>query len=300
MSRNKTTEEFINQAKRIHGNKYDYSLTNYINAITKVIIICPKHGEFLQSPHMHLRNINCPKCSVTYRKSTNQFINEAIKTHGNKYDYSLVEYINNASKIKIICNDHGEFHQTPQSHISNRSGCPICGDIVNGNRHKKKRDQFINEAKDIHENKYDYSLSKYINGRIKIEIICPIHGTFTQTPNSHLRGSGCPICKESKGEKQIRKLLENKNIEYVCGKTFTNCKHIRKLPFDFYLPKHNALIEFDGIQHFQLNEFFTSKTEFENLQKRDKIKTQFCNDHNINLIRIKYDEIAEDKLNIFL
>jgi very-short-patch-repair endonuclease len=161
---------------------------------------------------------------------------------------------------------------------------------------KLTTEKFINESIKIHGDKNDYSMINYITNKIKVKIICKKHGIFEKYPPVHLKGHGCPICKQSKGEKQIRQILENKNINYEVDKKFTNCKNIHVLPFDFYLPTYNICIEFDGIQHFQLNEFFTNQKEFENIQKRDKIKTYFCKNNNIELIRIKYNENIESKL----
>lgn len=293
--KNKTTETFISEALQIHRNKYDYSLVNYLNATTKVIIICPVHGQFLQSPHMHLRNINCPQCSITYRKSSKQFIEDAKIIHKDKYDYSLVNYVNNVEKVIIVCKIHGEFNQSPASHL-NGAGCPICSSILKGKNRRKSNENFIKEASIKHNNKYDYSLVNYVTTNIKVKIICPDHGIFEQMANSHLQSSGCPICKESKGEKEIRNILTENNVEYEINKRFENCSYIRTLPFDFYLPYYNVCIEYDGIQHFELNSFFTNQIEFENQQKRDKIKNQYCYENGIKLIRIKYDENIRYKL----
>ena len=128
--RTKTTEQFIIDAKSIHGDKYDYSLVDYINNKSKVKIICPTHGEFEQIPYSHLSGKGCPKCKgdksrILNQSNTEEFINKADKIHDNKYDYSLVEYENARTKVKIICHVHGEFEQTPASHLSGH-GCPKC------------------------------------------------------------------------------------------------------------------------------------------------------------------------------
>ena len=120
----RTTEEFINEAKLIHDNKYDYSLTNYINSKTKVKIICPTHGIFEQMPSSHLFGNGCPKCRGK-NKTTEEFINEAKLIHDNKYDYSLVNYISSHISIKIICPIHGVFEQSPANHLTS-NGCPVC------------------------------------------------------------------------------------------------------------------------------------------------------------------------------
>src|ERR1035437_4477643 len=184
---------------------------------------------------------------MTRKLTTEEFINRAKKVHGDKYDYSLIDYNNSRSKIKIICIKHGEYNQTPDAHLHGQ-GCQICGGTK-----KSNTDNFISKSKLIHGDKYDYSLVKYISKRSKVKIICPKHGIFEQRADGHIvsNGRGCPICKESKGEKQIRLFLKENNIYYVQQHKFPNCKAIRPLVFDFYLPEFNICIEYDGQQHFK-------------------------------------------------
>jgi hypothetical protein len=205
----KTTEEFIKEAIDIHGNKYDYSKTQYSHSKLNIKIICPIHGEFSQRASHHLEGNGCKKCNSRL-KNTNQFIQKAIDVHGDKYNYSLVEYINSRSNVKIICSIHGKFIQKANSHLQGR-GCLKCG------LNKKTKEQFIQEAIDIHENKYDYSLINYHDTKQKIEIICKNHGSFFQTPMSHLAGRGCPRCyfdrRYSKSSIQwLNQIMENENI----------------------------------------------------------------------------------------
>ena len=126
-----TTEEFIEKACKIHGNKYDYSKVKYVNSETKVCIICPKHGEFYQTPHSHLTGEGCPKCCKTLKTTTKEFIKKAREIHGDKYDYSKVEYKNNKTPVCIICPEHGEFWQAPNNHLSQKQGCPKCAELIN-------------------------------------------------------------------------------------------------------------------------------------------------------------------------
>lgn len=120
-----TTEDFIEKAIAVHGNRYDYLLVEYINNYTNVKIICKIHGIFEQSPNNHLHNRNCPLCSSTYTKSKEVFIKEAKLIHSDSYDYSLVVYKQSKIKIKIVCKIHGIFEQQPNAHLNNQ-GCPKC------------------------------------------------------------------------------------------------------------------------------------------------------------------------------
>jgi hypothetical protein len=175
-------ENFIKRAVEIHGNKYDYSKAIYKNLYTKVCIVCPKHGEFWQTPNAHIiRKQGCKLCSNEeiankFKKSTEQFIAEAHKVHGDKYDYSKVEYVNNKTKVCIICHEHGEFWQTPSKHILGQE-CPKCT-VKHKNNQPKNTEQFIAEARKVHGDKYDYSKVEYVNDRTKVCIICPGHGEF--------------------------------------------------------------------------------------------------------------------------
>ena len=188
-----TTPEFIEKAKAKHGDKYDYSKVEYVDATTKVCIICREHGEFWMQPNNHLSGQGCPKCGKLSQikrraKTTEQFIREAKAVHGDKYDYSKVEYVNDRTNVCIICHEHGEFWQTPRRHLIG-NGCPKCaGNIM------KTTEQFIEEAKRVHGDKYDYSKVEYTGANKKICIICPEHGEFWQSPANHLMGQGCPKC----------------------------------------------------------------------------------------------------------
>ena len=204
-----TTEKIIEKFKSIHGDKYDYSKVDFVKTTTKVCIICPEHGEFWQEPHAHLKGQGCPKCGVNKRSksktTTNEnFIKKAKEIHGDKYDYSKTNYINNKTKIVIICPIHGEIEITPNAHISEKRGCPKCGNTLKGTNFKMSVERFIEKAQKIHGNSYSYEEVSYINNRTPVNIMCPTHGIFRQTPEVHLSGHGCPECANIKrAEKNI-------------------------------------------------------------------------------------------------
>lgn len=119
------TQKFIKKARQIHGDRYDYSKVEYVNANIKVCIICPEHGEFWQTPRQHLKGQGCLSCSNIKCCNTEEFIAKAKRVHVDKYDYSKVNYINNRTKVCIICPEHGEFWQRPDNHLQGQ-GCPVC------------------------------------------------------------------------------------------------------------------------------------------------------------------------------
>ena len=288
MSKRKTTEEFIKESKIVHGDKFDYSISEYINKRTKIKYICKEHGIIEQRPDNHTKGNGCYKCFNNGKSNKEIFIKKSKEIHNNKYDYSLVVYENALKKVKIICKEHGIFEQRPNDHLSGY-GCIKCSGRY------RKNDEFIINSNVIHDNKYDYSLIKYKNNKTKVKIICPIHGVFEQRPDNHLH-NGCPICKESINEKFIRLYLEENNIKYLAQKSFDDCKNIFKLPFDFYLPDYNTCIEYDGKQHYEPIEYFGGIKTLNKIRNRDKIKNEYCKENNIHLIRIKYNEDIKLKI----
>ena len=276
-------DTFISRAKDIHGIKYDYSETIYNGYHKPLNIICPKHGIFPQTPREHLSGNGCPKCAGK-NKTTDEVIKDFIKVHGNTYDYSKVNFINNNTDVIITCQEHGDFQLDPGHHLMG-VGCRKCSGRGLTN------DEWIQRAKDVHGNKYDYSKFNFEKAINKTIVICPKHGEWSTTPNDHInRGSGCPTCKESKGEKQVVDILNRLNLHFVRQKKYNDCKgttskFCKKLPFDFYLPDINTLIEYDGRQHY---EPVYGEEQLIIQQRIDNIKNQYSLTNNIRLIRIPY------------
>jgi hypothetical protein len=220
MSRKLTTEEFIERAKKIHGNKYDYSESVYKNTYTKLKIICHLHREFHMTPSSHLQGQKCIVCSRNNsselrRNSLEHFVNKSQYIHKNKYDYSKVVYGKNRRElISIICPFHGEFLQTPREHLAGY-GCVKCGIEKNIKTQSKSVEKFIEESRKIHGTKYDYSKVVYENSHVKVKIICSIHGEFLQRPSDHLKGHKCPQCAQI--EKHINNGFKWKSYIFPTG-----------------------------------------------------------------------------------
>jgi hypothetical protein len=273
----KTTEEYIKSSKEIWGDKYDYSLVEYKGALKKVKIIFDGI-IFEQVAISHLR-----KMAPEDNMNQDYFIKRSKDRWGNKYDYSLVNYTNSKSKVKIIYN--GEiYEQRPEKHL-------ICAPENIKYAIRKTTQQFIIEANIVHDNKFNYDKTKYIKNQIKVIINCPKHGDFEQRPLSHLQGNGCSNCNESKGEKEISKFLNKFNLSYNRQHKFSDCRNIFELPFDFYIEKIRTCIEFDGEQHFLPLSFFGGQEALDRVKINDKIKSDYCEDNYISLIRIKYTDI---------
>ena len=286
---NKSNDKFISEAQMIHNGKYDYSKVEYVNAKTKICIICPEHGEFWQTPHNHLQGQGCPKCSPTLKLNKDVFIENSNKKHNGKYDYSKVKYINNRTKVCIICPEHGEFWQTPSNHMYGY-GCAKCANSLNAENHTSNTDIFIEKAKLMHLNKYDYSKVKYINNRTKVCIICPEHGEFWQTPDAHLSNKGCPKCGRvmSNPEDEIVNVLDK-----FCSQQ-RNHTILKGKELDIFIPSLKIGIEYNGLR-WHSEEF--GKDHRYHLDKLNK-----CNEQGIRLIQIFEDEwinhrkICESKL----
>ena len=224
------TKEFISKAKKIYGNKYDYSKVEYTGNKNKVTIICPKHGEWQVTPNNFLRGSECPGCFGTPKHTKEEFIKMARKVHGNKYDYSKVEYDGLKEKVRIICPVHGEFFQTAGSHVRG-SGCPKCvnfvwhGRTIHPEYRKLTKEIFVKRSKETHSTNYGYSKVEYKGYKEKVCIICPEHGEFWQNPKYHMRGGNCPKCVGgakltnqdfiAKANKVHKKKYDYKKINYI-------------------------------------------------------------------------------------
>jgi len=242
--RTSTTEEFIQKSIKTHGSKYDYSHSEFINAITKLKIICKKHDVFEQLPSKHISGDGCPKCAGNTKQNITDLVIVFNKIHSNKYDYSLSVFINNKTKMKIICKTHGIFEQSSDNHKAGH-GCNKC----HIDKIKITKEQFIHDANLIHGGKYNYSLSDYTITDEKINIYCQYHGWFSQKPVSHKAGRGCEICSRFVNP-HIFSFLNNKgwlyNQHVVLKKTLTQIA--KELGCDTstvgnYFEKHNIIIE---------------------------------------------------------
>lgn len=303
MAKKLTTEEFIANARKSHGSRFDYSLVEYKNTKAKVKIICHEHGVFLQSPTNHYIN-GCKLCSNNEignrcRLSKDRFIEISNKKHNSVYNYDKVDYKSILSKVIITCSKHGDFEQLPNNHMKGH-GCKKCGEyLTHKKRWSDRLSDFIEKSKVIHGNNYDYSCVDYVNIYKNVKIKCNKHNSyFMQSPMSHIRGSsGCRICSklESNGERRIRTWLENKNIHFEREKKFNSCKIKTFLRFDFYIPSDNLLIEFDGEQHFNLNlnskYFKITQKNVDKIKIYDEFKNVWAKENGFSLLRIPYTEI---------
>lgn len=306
-----TNDEFIKRAMEKYNGEHTYEKTdvNKRDEDGKIIVACKKHGDFKINPIRYLHDRGCPMCgrermSTLQAKTVEDFIIDARKVHGNKYDYTKVEYINEQTPVKIICPIHGEFTQTPNAHLAGR-GCQTCAIESIRIKNSSTKEEFVKKATEIHNGKYTYDNFVYTNCHTRGVITCPIHGDFLQTPNAHLLGFGCKKCKNSRAEAEIIKILDtNKvNYDYQCG--YRKLKWMGTQTLDFYLPDTNIAIECQGEQHFLPVDFGGHGREWaekllEKNIKRDALKRQKCKENGVELIYYadkKYKEYINEKEN---
>ena len=261
-------EVFIKRAKEKHGDRYDYSKVEYINYNTKVCIYDKiKKKELWQTPYSHL------KCEYNKCYDSEDFKNKLIERFGEIYDFSVMNFVDMSTKVTLLI-DGREVTATPSKFISSKK--PIKQDRV------KTTKQFVEKARKIHGNRYNYSKVNYINRNSEVCIICPEHGEFWQKPYIHLDGCGCKSCKISTLEYEIKTFLEKNNINFIYQyyPSFLSSGFSHQ-SLDFYLPEYNIAIECQGRQHFEYIKYF--KNTIEESVKRDSSKFEKCNYNDVNV-----------------
>jgi hypothetical protein len=281
-----TKEEFIKKARAIHGDKYDYSLVDYVNNRKKVNIIY--NGViYEQIPNNHLRGFKCENIKYLTKE---EFIKKARAIHGDKYDYSLVDFKNVRGKIKLIYNGK-VYEQFAYAHLKGKS--PEKAPFKITNKIFKKR------SKELFGDLFDYSLVECDGNKNKVKLI---HDgkIYEQVISDHLSGhlpSG--LAPKSKGEINIENYLKSNNIKFINQYKINECRNLLPLPFDFYLPELNILIEYDGRQHFEPISLFGGNIGLKKRKKNDNIKNKYCEENKIPLLRISYLENIDIKLDIY-
>ena len=282
-----TTEDVIKEITKKYN--YDTSLVNYVGANEKICLVCHhkddkgiEHGKFYTTTGHLRKGHGCPKCGIEKRANKrktkiSEFIEKAKKIHGDKYDYSKVVYKNSYTKVCIICPIHGEFWQTPASHLIGRK-CPKCSKPC----YKYTTDDFVQKSRKIHGDKYNYSKVVYKNSYTKVCIICPKHGEFWQTPAEHINGCGCKYCKESHLEGEIRVLLKSNNITFKYD--VRDLDWLKPLTYDFYIPEYKIAIECQGEQHFRPVDYFGGVEEYNKLVERDKKKKRLSDENGVKML----------------
>jgi hypothetical protein len=218
-----TTEAFLSKlTKKYPDITYSFDKVEYIRSSQKIIVTCPMHGDFAIQPSNLLNGIGCGECGkikagIARRLGKDVFVEKSEKLLGNTYDYSLVEYVNNATNITIICKKHGSFQQTPASHLRG-CGCTDCGHEATAKAKTRNINDFVADSFLKHKDRYDYTETEYVGNKKKVSIGCRIHGVFKQSPEKHLAGRGCPKCAKhgyNRGMPGCLYILQHDNITKI-------------------------------------------------------------------------------------
>lgn len=294
MGKKTTWTELLQRFRNRHGDKYDYVEQDYKTQHDKIEIFCKKHNYlFTQRIAHHLNGHGCPICNGGHKRNNLEFIIKSQEVHGDKYDYSKVNYLTKEDSIEIICPMHGSFWQKAHDHTCG-CGCPSCAQEIVPWSVRSTTEDFVFKAKEVHKNKYDYSNVSYINNHTPVEIICPKHGSFYQIPRDHLRGDGCSKCILKSQEKiysWIKETFADENWEWEYSPEWLGLQR-----FDIYCKRINLAIEYNGEQHYFPVEVFGGEKGFKKCIERDTIKAQLCEENNCTLYIIKYDDVNYDKI----
>jgi hypothetical protein len=297
MSKKLNILDIRKRCHKIHSNKYRIPNQNYIDIFARITVICKTHGEFDISTKNLLSGHGCSKCAGVEKSSIVELRKKCNKIHGDKFIIPNQEYINAKTDIKVICKKHidNDWFISP-TRLLKRKGCPICT-----KKHKLDLIDVRIKCENAHKGKgYTIKNQNYVDNNTNILVTCPKHGDWPAKPQNLFNGCGCPKCNSSKAEIKIEKILKENNIKFIPQKKFENCKHIKKLPFDFYLSEYNICIEYDGEQHFKRFHFEKDDIRLEKRQKLDEIKNEYCRKNNIHLIRISYFQNINEELSKFL
>lgn len=292
----RSSKEYIEELKELNPNII--AIDTYIGANTPILHKCLIDGyEWKTAPSNILFGTGCPKCAGNIKLSHTEYVNKVSLINPN---IEVIEnYVNANTHIKHRCKKHNIVWKVIPYSILNGCGCVRCGMEKVGDINRKSHDQYVKELSKINSN--IIVIDKYINSNTPILHQCLIDGyKWNVSPGNILSGHGCPRCNESQGERKICQYLDKHNIKYIREKRFNNCRDIRSLPFDFYLPEYNICIEYDGEQHNKSIEYFGGISSFNRLVKHDNIKNKYCVDNGISLLRIPYYKNVEEELNNFL
>lgn len=247
-----TLDQFLSKCRKVHGDRYDYSLVSDYGYGSKATIICATHGPFQQLVHNHLAGRGCVQCPRAKRtKSLEGFLRDARKVHGDIYDYSDATYASSHVKLSISCRTHGPFECTPANHLGRESGCPKCAEL----RRNMDQPKFISKCRHLHGDSLDFSAAVYTGWCEKVEVICPRHGKFCIRTDSLFKGAGCKQCKR-KGGYSTAAFSWLEDMERLDGTTIQHAANdgeysIAETRFraDGYSANLNKIYEYQGDYH---------------------------------------------------
>lgn len=292
--RRKTHEVFLQETMTKHPNLH--VLGKYVNGRTKIDLHCNICGvDFSAVPSSLYMGHGCPNCAGVMKYTTEKFVARMKEISP---DITVLgEYVTSKTKIQVSCGVCGGIWEAIPNSLLKGRGCPHCSPYT-----KKTHEKFVEQMGITHPELI--VLGEYKNNKTKVLCKCKECGhEFMGSPHSMLdSGHGCTKCGLSHGERKVQQWLDKNGFSYILEYTFSDCRDKLPLPFDFFLPSMNTIIEYDGRQHFEVSEFFGGEESFKTLKRHDDIKNDYCLHNRINLIRIPYwdfkniDEILTHKL----
>lgn len=299
---------FIRRCNEVHNGKYKYDYVHYVNNRTKVRITCVKHGDFYQNPRQHLRGQGCPLCAKERtspnkgiknnvkpigRRYTNDEFIEILKSRlGDEYDLSKVSYETRNSMITIGCRKHGYYIRTATALMHNNPICPVCRKEQNQHALSLGRENFIKKVNEVFHGMYSYDNVEYVNNSTKVKITCNKHGDFECTPQNHMHGRGCPLCKEESYvyENRLYNFLTTFLDESEITRQYRPIWLTNNKSLDFYLPRYNIAIEHQGSQHYLLTRYNGDNDEkLLRRIKNDEDKLIECSQNGVKLLHFTYE-----------
>jgi len=296
MTRKKTHNQFIKEVQEVTNGEY-YVLTKYKKSSEKVKVLhipCNKVWEV--TPNNILRGRTCPNCpTVTPHE---RFCDKVLEITKGRLKV-IGKYKGHLNKVLVLCTKHSIKFTTYPKYITNgREVCKQCNIENIKSSQRKSEKQFKKDILNKHNGRIT-PVDKYVNTHTKIRFKCKVcDHIFSAEPNAVIRTSGCPNCKKSKGEQLISDTLDSLGVYYIRQYSFEQCRYKRTLYFDFFLPEHNLLIEYDGKQHYYPIKFFGGINGYKETVKRDYVKTVFAEKNGITLIRIPYTVQGDELVNL--
>lgn len=291
----------LERLKARWDGKLDFDKAEYVNQHMPINVRCIRHNIWFSKTPELLRKgcTGCPVCKAEIndqhylptRLTQDEFIAKAKLIHGDKYDYSQVKYVTVAVPVTVICPIHGPWQVRPGNHLyashgKAPSGCPICGQKVSNEKKRHTKESFIQRARAIHGDTYDYKKVNYVGYHRQVEIICPKHGSFWTTPDAHLKGGKCHYCACSVNELELHDVFMRMGIS--CIKEYRILASNTQYRYDYYLPELNMLVEYHGRQHY-MPAFFNGVQGLRERLERDALKQNMAIAYGYSFISIPYD-----------
>lgn len=294
MPRRKTNEEFTEEINDLVGTDYTF-LEEYKGGTTKIDV---KHNVcgtiYPVEPKAFLQGNRCIECNPYRRKTTEEFKKEVYKLVNDTYSVES-EYIGHHKSVIMKHRECDEPYPVAPSDFLKGRRCKRCY----FNSKMKTNEEWLAQVRELTAEEYIF-LETYKGDNKKLKYKHSCGGVHHVTPNNFINGTRCTICKESIGEANIRRVLEEYNVQFTCQKSFDGLIYVKPLTYDFYLLGMNIAIEYQGIQHYEPVDYFGGLPSFEKQLIKDKIKLNYATSNGITLVEVPYTYDSYEKIKCLL